>query len=221
MHLHIKMIKCIIFDLDGTLINTLNDLAITTNEILKEYGYKEISINKCRSFIGNGIRKLLERSIDYVGGNIELLDEIMEKFLIEYNNKCLRFASVYSGINELLNLLKEKNYLLFVNTNKMHNIALKMINNMLPNIFNDIYGDSSNYPRKPDPYIVNKIKKDYHLNNDEIIYIGDSNVDVLTAHNASIKVIGCAYGFGGEKKLFAAKPDYLIHNPLEILEIIN
>ena len=215
------MIKCIIFDLDGTLINTLNDLAITANETLNEFGYDPIDIEKYRYFVGNGIRKLIERCL--VENNIDLinLDKVYNKFLENYNLSYLRYASIYEGMNEVLNILKEDGYLLFVNTNKNDQIAKAMINHFFKDIFIDVYGDSINYPRKPDPFIINKIKIEYNLNNDEIIYIGDSNVDVKTAHNAFVKAIGCAYGFRGKEELINAKVDYLITKPLEILKIIK
>ena len=216
------MIKCLIFDLDGTLINTLNDLKVTANEVLDEFGYRSnLDIDTVRYFVGNGIKKLVERFITYVNGELSLLDTIYDRFVFEYNNKCLRFANLYEGIKELIEVLKDKGYILYVNTNKNHEIANRMINELLPNTFINVYGDSINFPRKPDPYIVNKIKNVHQLTNDEIIYIGDSNVDVLTAHNAGVKVIGCAYGFRGEKELKEANADYIINNPLEILKIIN
>ena len=215
------MIKCIVFDLDGTLIDTLKDLGVTTNEILIEYGYSSIEIDKYRYFVGDGIRKLIERAILEVNGDINLLDEIYNKFTSNYKNKCLRFASLYDGVFELVNTLKEKGYLLYINTNKNHEIAVKMINNLLPNIFIDVYGDSIDYPRKPNPLIVNRIKIMNNLNDDEVLYVGDSNVDVFTAKNANIKVVGCKYGFRGEKELLSSGADFLISEPLDLLKIIN
>ena len=215
------MIKALVFDLDGTLVDTLKDLAVTTNEVLKKYNYSEIEIDKYRYFVGNGIKKLIERALIYVNGNLEYLDAIYNEFINEYEVKYLRFAKVYEGISELLNILKEHNVLLFVNTNKKHEIAVNLISKLLPNYFISIYGDSLFYPRKPNPFIINKIMNDFNLNNNEILYVGDSDVDVFTAHNANIKVIGCNYGFRGEKELKDAKSDYLINSPLEIIKILK
>ena len=216
------MIKCLIFDLDGTLINTLNDLKVTASEILDEFGYSSnLDLDTVRYFVGNGMKKFVERFLTYANGDLSLLDTIYDKFVYEYNNKCLRFASLYEGINELIDKLKNKGYILYVNTNKNHEIANRMINELLPNTFINVYGDSTNFPRKPDPYIVNKIKEVHNLVNEEIMYIGDSNVDVLTGHNAGVQVIGCSYGFRGEKELKEIGADYLINSPLEILKIIN
>ncbi len=215
------MIKALVFDLDGTLVDTLLDLATTTNELLVEYDYPEIDTNKYREFIGNGISKLIERAIKYVNGDLRLHKEIFEKFKIEYNNKCLRHASLYEGIRELLNILKNEKYFLFVNTNKNQEISLIMLNALFPNTFIKIYGDSFDYPRKPDPYILNLIKKDYNLDDEEILMIGDSNVDIFTAHNSNIKAVGCTYGFRGKEELILAKADYLIDKPLDLLKILN
>ena len=215
------MIKCLIFDLDGTLIDTLKDLCVCSNEVLNEYGYKEIELDKFRYFVGNGIKKLIERCIIDVKGDLNLLDEIYDKFTINYEKNCLRFAKLYPYIKELLDILKKDNYLLFVNTNKNDNLAKLILNDLLKDYFIDIYGITNNYPSKPNPYIINYILNKYQLKNEEVIYIGDSNVDIETAHNANIKVIGCNYGFRGKEELFNAKADYLIDNPLEILKIIK
>lgn len=221
MHLLIKMIKSLIFDLDGTLVDTLKDLCVCTNEILKEYDYKEIEIDKFRHFAGNGIRKLMERCILASNGDLNLLDEIYFKFTINYENKCLRYAKLYTNIKEVLNILKDNKYLLFVNTNKNQEIAEIIINNLLPNYFINIYGICDKYPPKPNPYIINYISNEYSLKKEEIIYVGDSNVDVETAHNAFVKVIGCNYGFRGKEELSSAGSDYQIDDPMEILKIIK
>lgn len=215
------MIKALIFDLDGTLVDTLKDLAITTNEVLKKYGYKEIEIDKYRFFVGNGIKKLVERALVYVNADLNHLNDVYNDFVNEYEKKYLRFAKIYEGINELLSILRDNNILLFVNTNKKHEIALNMINNLLPNYFVNVYGDSLLYPRKPNPFIINKILKDNNLDYKEVLFVGDSDIDIFTAHNAKIKVIGCNYGFRGEKELRKANADYLIDNPLDIIKLLK
>lgn len=218
---HIKMIKCIIFDLDGTLVDTLKDLCVSTNEVFREYGYNEFDIKKYRYFVGNGIKKLIERCLIESMGDMSLLEEILYKFTINYENNCLRYASLYKNIKNLLNILKENNYLLFVNTNKNQDISIKILNKLLPNYFIKVYGINDKYPCKPNPFIINLIKKNYNLKDDEIIFVGDSNVDIITAHNANVKVIGCNYGFRGKEELMKYDADYLIDDPLEILKIIN
>ena len=215
------MIKALIFDLDGTLVDTLKDLAVTTNEILKKYNYNEICIDKYRYFVGDGIRKLIERAILYNSGSLNKLDLIFNEFIKEYNKKYLRYAKVYDGIIKLLDILKENNINLFVLTNKNHEIAINMINKLLPNYFLKVYGDSIDYPRKPNPFIINKIMNDYGYKKEEILMVGDSDVDVFTAHNANVKVIGCSYGFRGENELINAKSDFLVNSPLEILNLLN
>lgn len=215
------MIKCVVFDLDGTLVDTLKDIGVTTNEILNEYGYSSINLENYRYFVGNGIKKLIERSLIYVNGDLSLLDEAFNKFIAEYQKKCLRFASLYAGIKCVVEKLKNEGYLLYVNTNKNNEISIKMIDSLLPNYFNGIYGDSLNYPRKPNPYILNMIKSINNLKDEEVIFIGDSDVDVITAHNSNVKVIGCCYGFRGKDELIKSGADYLIYEPLEILKIVN
>ena len=215
------MIKALIFDLDGTLVDTLKDLCVCTNEVLKEYNYKEIEIEEFKCLVGNGIRKLIERAISFSNGDIKLIDEILDKFLKLYEKNCIVYSTLYENIKTTLDFLIEHKYLMFVNTNKHQDIALKILNKLLPNYFNGIYGVSIEIPKKPDPYIINKIKNDYKLNDDEIIYIGDSEVDILTAHNANIKVVGCSYGFRSRDELIQKGSDYLIDNILELLKIIN
>lgn len=215
------MIKCIIFDLDGTLIDTLKDLGTTANDILNEYGYSSIDIEQYRYIVGNGIRTLMERSLTRVNGDLSLLDDAYAKFIKNYNENCLKYACLYPGIKELIEELKNKDYLLYVNTNKNHEISIEMINYFLPNVFLGVYGDSKDFPRKPSPYIVNTIIDRHNLKTDEVLYVGDSNVDCITAHNANIKVVGCKYGFRGEEELRANGADYLIDTPLDLLKILN
>lgn len=215
------MIKCLVFDLDGTLVDTLKDLAVTCNELLVEYGYESIEVSEYNMFVGNGIKKLVERALKRVDGDLNLLDEIFNKFIKSYSVNYLRYSKVYDGCLDLLNYLKENQYLLFVNTNKNNEIANDIINSLLPNYFIATYGDSINYPKKPDPFILSKIKKEYNLKDNEILMVGDSDIDIMTAKKADVKSIGCIYGFRGEKELLESGANYLINSPLEIIGLLK
>ena len=104
------MIKCLVFDLDGTLVDTLKDLAVTCNELLVEYGYESIEVSEYNMFVGNGIKKLVERALKRVDGDLNLLDEILNKFIKSYSVNYLRYSKVYDGCLDLLNYLIEKSF---------------------------------------------------------------------------------------------------------------
>ena len=195
------MYKLVIFDLDGTLINSIYDLADAVNDSLTELGYPIHCTDKFYRFVGNGTLKLSERALPE-----------------SERNK----TKAYDGITELISDLKSNGIKCAVASNKPDIFSKYIVNNIFgEKTFDLIMGKCDNVPAKPAPDIVCNILKTLNLNKDEAIFAGDSDVDVITAHNSGLKCIGCVWGFRGEDELKNAGADFLAYKPSDIYEILK
>ena len=215
-------IKLIIFDLDGTLLNTISDLAHSTNHALEINGFPSHSIEAYRFFVGNGINKLFERALpenektDY---NIKL---IRETFLLYYDKHNMDFTKPYDGIYELLKTLQSNGVILAVASNKYQAATEKLINNSFPDIsFAAVFGQREGAPVKPNPTIVNEILEITGVSPKETIYIGDSGVDMQTATNSEVMSIGVTWGFRPREELEAAGADHIANTVEDVLSIMS
>lgn len=214
------MIKGIILDVDGTLLETLSDIKASLNMVLNEYGYPGRDYDQVRLAIGKGSKKLVEDSLPN-GINEKQIEEIADKYLKVYGQHYNVETSPYQGISKLLNELENKGLLLAVNTNKPDAYAKDLIAKHFPgNNFVAIFGSRPNVPNKPDPTSCNKIVNIMGLNKDEVLYIGDSESDVKTAKNANLKCVGCLWGFRDLKTLQEAGADYIVKEPKEVLNLL-
>ncbi|MCD7894869.1 MAG: HAD family hydrolase [Erysipelotrichaceae bacterium] len=213
------MIKGCIFDLDGTLANTLIDLANTTNLVLKSHHLPIHDVSQYNFFVGNGVKKLMMRALGE--NHVDLLDECLDEFYQLYDQHLLDNTKAYPGIDDLINKLYDDGILLSVVTNKPHHNAVALTEYLFPGKFVSIYGNQDLYPVKPSPQSLELALKDMHLKNEECIFIGDSNVDVNTAKNGHMPCIGVAWGSRGRKELEAAGADYVVDEANEIALIIN
>ncbi len=195
------MIKAILFDLDGTLADTLYALGETANDVLKEAGLPTHPMEAYRQFVGNGAKVLMERA---AGRSDEAL---LERFVTEYDRRCLEDTPPYDGVLETLDMLKAKGIRLAVVTNKPHEQAVKLVNHLFGDRFDAVFGNQPHYARKPDPESSFLAMKALGVTTKECVFVGDSDVDVKTAHAAGLPCIGCAYGFRGEEELRAAGAD--------------
>lgn len=214
------MIKGIIFDLDGTTVETLRDLHDSVNETMRFFGYAEKSFEEVRLGVGRGSRNLIKSIIPEE--NDERIEEVLNKYFEIYAKNCLNKSKPYDGMKELLLSLKEKDIKLAINSNKWNELTNKIIKALYPEIdFVEILGAKADLPHKPDPtgalYIIDKM----NLNKKEVLYVGDSEPDMQTARNAGIKSVGCLWGFRDKKTLEEAGADYIIGKPEELLNYIG
>lgn len=210
------MIKTVIFDLDGTLLNTFNDLADAVNSSLTLNGLQPYTIDKIKTFVGNGIKRLIENALNHQSA-LFAFQKVFDDFCRIYQANCKIKTKPYNGIHEILNELKKKNIKLAVLTNKHHLSATKIIEYYFPNTFDLIVGQD-NRPLKPDPTSVFYIAKTLKTDLSNIVMIGDSNVDIATARNADIKSIGVFWGY--ENINLIADADYIAYTSTELLDII-
>lgn len=213
------MYKAVIFDLDGTLLNTITDLYNSVNHALRTFGFPERTIDEVRRFIGNGVKKLMERSTP-VGTdeetNAECLDVFREHYLLHMADN----TAPYEGVNELIEKLRENGIKTAVVSNKLHPAVVGLCKDYFPGIECAI-GVSVEEERKPNPVNVLKVLDTFSLKSDECIYVGDSEVDVQTAHNASLKCIGVTWGFRDEDELIENGADFIAHNTDEVLKQVS
>lgn len=208
------MIKAALFDLDGTLVNSAEDLGRATASVLESYGVEaKWTKEDYISFVGNGARKLLDRAFEHKLSDEELT-KALELFQEKYNEMLLDNAYVYDGVREALDKIRKMGVKLAVVTNKPHKCAVKMVETLFgKDYFNVIIGATEDVAKKPDPYTANLALKKLDCPPGEAIFFGDSDVDIYTAKNAGIESVGCSWGFRSFECLFSASPSVIIDSP--------
>ena len=214
------MVKAALFDLDGTLLDTLRDLHDSVNEMLEHFGYQQIKIESTRKFVGNGMRKLVERSI---GKEIskEMFDECMAYFVKRYDLNMKKHTCPYEKTVDVLRSLKEKGLITAVVSNKNADAVAKLCDEQFNGLVDIKLGVDENHPPKPNPEMVNKAIAALGLKADECIFIGDGETDIQTAKNANMKSICVLWGFRDKEDLEQYSPDYFVSSPEEILCIFE
>lgn len=214
----------LIFDLDGTLINTIDDLGQACNHALSACGFPTHKIEDYPRLVGNGINKLIERALPEEHRNEATVLRLREHFVPFYDQHNCDLTRPYDGIPELLHELKLQGHTLAVASNKYQAATEKIVAHFFPNTFDVVLGEREGIPRKPDPQIVWDIihrLSPLASNLSPIYYIGDSLVDAATAKAANLPFVACTWGFCTQKQLAQAQPNYMIHHPSEIVQIIQ
>jgi len=213
----------IIFDLDGTLINTISDLGQACNHALAACGFPTHKIEDYPQLVGNGINKLIERALPEEDRNEATVLRLREYFVPFYDAHNCDFTRPYDGIPELLLALKEQGHLLAVASNKYQAATEKIVAQLFPGIFDVVLGEREGVERKPNPQIVYDIHSTLNtkLSTLNCLYIGDSIVDAETARAAGATLVLCTWGFGTREQMEGAKPDYLVDHPLDILKVLE
>ncbi|MDE6235773.1 MAG: HAD family hydrolase [Muribaculaceae bacterium] len=212
------MKSLLIFDLDGTLLNTISDLGAACNYALEKMGYQTHPISAYNFMVGNGVRKLLERAEP--DADKAEIDRLLEYFREYYDEHCTDTTVPYPGIPELLSQLTEKGIKIAVATNKYQSAARKIISEYFPDIpFVAVFGQVDSRPTKPDPSIIFAILNDSPTPKAEVMMIGDSAVDIETARRACVDSIGVTWGFRPVSELRKAYADHVVSNPNEILKL--
>lgn len=212
------MKSLLIFDLDGTLLNTISDLGGACNYALEKMGYQPHPIPAYNFMVGHGVRTLMERA--QPDASPKEIDELLGHFREYYDEHCTDTTHPYQGIPELLQELTEKGIKVAVATNKYQAAARKIITNYFPDIpFVAIFGQISSRPIKPDPSIIFSILNESPTPKAEVMMIGDSAVDIETARRACVDSIGVSWGFRPVSELRKAYADHIVSSPNEILKL--
>lgn len=214
--------KACIFDLDGTLTNTLESMTYSVNLTLKEMGLSQITKDQCRMFVGNGARVLIEESLKVSGDpKASRIEEGMKIYGRIFDQNCTYHVTPYEGIPEMLKALKDRGIHLAVLSNKPDRQTVKVVKEIFgDNIFDYAQGQKDGIRRKPAPDGVWYLMEQMLVSKEECLYIGDSEVDAATGKNAGLKTIGVLWGFRDRKTLETAGADHLIERPEELLQFV-
>ena len=231
----------LIFDLDGTLINTIDDLGQACNHALSACGFPTHKIEDYPRLVGNGINKLIERALPEEHRNEAMVLRLREYFVPFYDQHNCDLTRPYDGIPELLQTLKVAGHTLAVASNKYQAATEKIVAHYFPNTFDVVLGEREGIPRKPDPQIVwdildrcaircqtaallerakSLLDKGEEAKGEEMLYVGDSLVDAATAKAANLPFVACTWGFCTKEQLLTARPNYTVNYPNEILTLI-
>ena len=216
------MIKAVVFDLDGTILNTITTITHFVNQTLQKYGISSINTTECKSFIGDGARKLIERSVSSKGVSDTSLTE---KILIEYNSSYdadpYYLTEKYKGIDELLLELKNRGIKLGVISNKPNPTTISAVKHFYPDLFDVVIGGQVGVPLKPSVEAAELMMRALNVRANEIIYVGDSGVDMKfgKAFGAAY-TLGVLWGFRDESELALSGADHVFNNSLELKKFI-
>lgn len=213
--------KLIIFDMDGTILNTLNDLMDAVNYALKLNGYPLRNYEQIRRAVGNGVAMLVKRSLP-LDTNENIYIKVLADFEEYYSNHSSDKTSPYEGMKEALINLKNKGYLIACATNKIEDVAKILVERFYPNLFLTVCGDNGIRAKKPAADSVNEIQKRLNVSDkSKVVYIGDSEVDYQTAINSEVDPIIVTYGYRTKEELNALgiKDVTFIENPLQLQDI--
>lgn len=217
------MYRLCIFDLDGTLADTLESLVFSVNETLREMGLSPIRAEQCRQFVGNGARVLMEKALLEAGEpTLRRLDEAMEVYGRIFDENCTYHVVPYEGVAGLLQDLKQAGCKLAVLSNKPHRQAVHVVESVFgKEMFQRIQGQKEGIPRKPDPEAALQFAKELGVLPEDTVYIGDSEVDIATGTNAHMMTVGVEWGFRSRAILQEAGAAHIVSRPEEIMKLIR
>ena len=208
-----------IFDMDGTILNTLDDMTDSCNYILQKYNFPTHELNEIKFMVGNGIPKLIERALPE-GTDKETFDKVLADFIEYYGKHCADKTRPYDGIIDCIKTLKAAGVKIAVNTNKVESAAIDLCNDYFPELFDVISGSRPGMPPKPDPAGIYEILTRAGVDGKEACFIGDSDVDVQCGLNAKLDVIGVDWGFRGEEFLHQHGADTVVKTPKELSDLL-
>ena len=214
------MKHAVIFDLDGTLLNTLGDLRAATNHALEVRGLPPHSMEEIRQFIGNGIRLLICRAMPEGTPEAEI-DAALDDFKAYYATHIHDRTVPYDGIPQLLTALRKRGIQVAVLSNKIDSASQQLIEYFFPGKTDVVFGEHVGVPRKPDPTSCRMVMQQLGVQPEQVLYVGDSGTDMQTAKNAGLYAVGVTWGFRSKEVLLKYGADVLVHRPEQILQILD
>ena len=215
------MIKAVLFDLDGTLCNSLGDIAAAANYALSKQGYATHETDAFNYFVGDGIAKMLERALPEGHKTEDDVKKTNEIFAPYYKEHSSDLTVKYDGITELLGELKKRGFKIAVCTNKAEPMAKIVVESLYGDVFDEIFGQRQGIPTKPDPTLAKLLMKELGVEPEECVFLGDSGVDVKTAVNSGAVAVGELWGYREIEELNENGAEFIIEKPLELLNLID
>lgn len=208
--------KLYIFDMDGTILNTIDDIAGAINYVLDMHGYPRHTVDEVKSFVGNGLKRALELSLpDGVAGDV--LNQLFTELVAYYNEHSNIMTRPYEGIVEVIHKLREQGKIVAVVSNKRVEAVRDLCDIYFAGCFDMALGDQDGIARKPAPDMTNMVIEHYGILKDKCVYIGDSDVDLMTARNTEIDCIAVTWGFRTREFLVEHGAEIIIDSPWELL----
>lgn len=213
--------KAVIFDMDGTLLDSLKDIAICSNIALEEFGLPTHKLEDYKYFVGGGIQFLMENCTPKNISKTEF-DNVLQRFKEIYETDVQSETKPYEGIYELLEELNKQNIKMGILSNKIHEFTVKYYEKFFNEIgIKEVHGQKVNIPKKPDPTAAFLIAKEFNLPCENILFVGDSDVDIKTAKNAGMIAVGVSWGFRGTEELIQNGADHIVQTPNDILKLLT
>ena len=214
--------RLIVFDLDGTLLNSLEDLADSANWVLEQHGFPTHPVDAYRYFVGDGVRKLIERILPQEECTEARIEQCRQEFVAYYKVHMEDKTSVYEGITELLVELKNRGLKIAVATNKVHIAVKPLMEKYFPKIrFDSMIGQREGVPVKPAPQIMFDILRETGCEPSEALHVGDTATDMQLAHNAGVTPVGVLWGYRPLEELQEAGAKFIIEKPEELLGLVH
>lgn len=208
-----------VFDLDGTILDTLEDLYLAVNYALRNHDFPERSLLEIQQFVGNGIRKLIERAVP-ADVSSEKINQVHEDFTAYYAKHCADHTAPYKGITEVIQTLRDAGIKTAVVSNKADYAVQALCKDYFPAMFDAVAGEKKGIPKKPAPDAVQAVLHTLHCTQEQAIYIGDSEVDIQTAKNSGLPCISVAWGFRDKEFLKTNGAESIISEPADLLDFI-
>lgn len=215
------MIKAVLFDLDGTLVNSLADLACSTNYALEKFGFSVHETEAFKYFVGDGMPKLIERALPEDKREEKYIKETLDVFMAHYKEHYCDNTTAYDGVSEAVDSILSLGIKTAVVSNKIQNMAETVTNKIFGDRFSIVCGKREGYPAKPDPTLTLEVIRELGVLPSECLFIGDSGMDMAVAKNANCVALGVLWGFRKEDELIDNGADFIIKEPSQIIKIIE
>lgn len=215
-------IRAITFDLDGTLLDTLDDIADAMNSVLADRQLPQHSVERYKQLVGDGMETLVRRALPADADDEAMVAETMEAMRVAYGRRWDQKTRPYGGIPELLDELVAREIDLLILSNKPEELTVAAVAKLLaPWSFASVRGARAGVPKKPDPTAMLALMKQHQLSAERLLYVGDTNTDMRTARAAGLRAVGVTWGFRSEQELRQSGAHHILHAPRELLELLR